>query len=149
MSVTFRKASERDLATVVALLADDCLGHERESPDDMAAYNAAFAEIAADPNNILLVGEIRCRIVATYQLTIIPNFSVGATKRAQIEGVRVASDMRGQGFGAALIRDAEARARAAGAGLLQLTMNATREDTRRFYVANGFDPSHTGFKKTF
>lgn len=143
----FREAGEGDLAAVVALLADDRLGRARETPEEPARYDVAFAEIVADPNNSLIVGEDGGRIVATYQLTIIPNISASATKRAQIEGVRVASDLRGQGLGAALLRDAETRARAAGAGLLQLTMNATREESRRFYVANGFDPSHTGFKK--
>lgn len=147
MPVIFREANEADLAAVVALLADDRLGQGREHPGDMAPYRAAFAEIAADPNNVIIVGEDTGRVVATYQLTLIPNVSLRATKRAQIEGVRVAFDLRGRGIGRALIGDAEARARNAGATLVQLTMNSTRSDSRRFYVANGFEPSHTGFKK--
>jgi GNAT superfamily N-acetyltransferase len=147
MRVIFRDATEADLESVVALLAEDRLGQGRERPDDMAPYAAAFAQIAADPNNALVVGEIEGRIVATYQITLIPNVSLRATKRAQIEGVRVSADLRGQGVGAALISDAEARARAHGATLLQLTMNAERSDSHRFYVANGFAPSHVGFKK--
>ena len=46
-----------------------------------------------------------------------------------------------------MLTDAEARARAAGASLLQLTMNRGREDSYRFYEANGFAPTHIGFKK--
>lgn len=148
MPVIFREATADDLAAVVALLADDMLGRGRERPDDLAPYRAAFEEIVADPNNAVIVGEADGRIVATYQITLIPNVSLGATKRAQIEGVRVSADLRGQGAGKALIRDAEGRARAAGATLLQLTMNAERTDSHRFYVANGFAPSHVGFKKT-
>jgi len=62
--------------------------------------------------------------------------------------VRVASGVRGQGVGALLISDAEARSRAAGAVLLQLTMNQSREDSRRFYEREGFVASHFGFKKS-
>jgi GNAT superfamily N-acetyltransferase len=61
--------------------------------------------------------------------------------------VRVAADMRGQGIGAALIADAEARARAAGCRLLQLTSNASRLRARKFYEELGFTPSHIGYKR--
>ena len=64
-----------------------------------------------------------------------------------IAHVRVAADRRGQGLGAALIADAEARARASGAVLLQFTTNAARTDAHRFYRRLGFTPSHIGFKK--
>jgi GNAT superfamily N-acetyltransferase len=95
----------------------------------------------------VIVGEAEGRLIACYQLTFIANLSLSATKRAQIEGVRVDTAMRGAGVGAAMLRDAEARARRAGAGLLQLTMNRTRASSHRFYEANGFEPSHIGFKK--
>ncbi len=47
----------------------------------------------------------------------------------------------------ALLADAEARARAAGCNLLQLTSNASREGALRFYEGLGFTPSHIGFKR--
>jgi GNAT superfamily N-acetyltransferase len=46
-----------------------------------------------------------------------------------------------------MFADAEARARAAGCRLMQLTMNATRTDARRFYERLGFTASHIGFKR--
>ncbi|MEK6215882.1 MAG: GNAT family N-acetyltransferase, partial [Boseongicola sp.] len=52
-----------------------------------------------------------------------------------------------EGVGAALVANAEARARKAGAVLLQLTMNQTRDDALRFYERAGFEASHFGFKK--
>jgi len=70
-----------------------------------------------------------------------------ATRRAQIESVRVAGHLRGQGIGHALIADAEARACAAGCRLMQLTMHASRADTHRFYETLGFAPSHIRFKR--
>jgi ribosomal protein S18 acetylase RimI-like enzyme len=70
-----------------------------------------------------------------------------AARRAQIESVRVATDSRSQGIGEAMFADAEARARAAGCALMQLTMNASRTEARRFYERIGFTPSHVGFKR--
>jgi len=63
-----------------------------------------------------------------------------AARRAQIESVKVASHVRGQTIGAAMIADAECRARAAECTLLQLTMDRSRERA-------GFTPSHVGFKR--
>lgn len=146
MTVVFREAVVADVPDIIALLADDVLGQGREQ-SDISLYEAAFQRLARDPNNIQIVGESEGRVLACYQLTIIPGLSLTAATRAQIEGVRVASQMRGKGAGAALIADAEARARAAGATLLQLTMNRTRLDSHRFYEANAFTPSHVGFKK--
>lgn len=146
MSVLFREAQAGDLSAIVSLLKDDVLGQGREQ-DDLAPYQSRFREITEDPNNMLIVGSLGERIVACYQLTLIPGFTLNAMRRAEIEGVRVASDLRGTGIGEKLIADAEARARAAGAGLLQLAMNRTRDQARRFYQQNGFEPSHIGFKK--
>jgi GNAT superfamily N-acetyltransferase len=146
--IRFRPARRDDLEAIVALLADDALGAARENTDDLAPYLIVFDEMAGDPNNLLIAGEADEEVVACYQLTIIPGISLGAKRRAQIEGVRVARRLRGQGHGRALIEDAEQRARSSGASLLQLTMNRTRKESAAFYASMGFDPSHTGFKKT-
>ena len=144
--IRFRKAVRADVPAVVALLSDDALGAAREGAD-LAAYAAAFDAMAAEAGNALIVGEDNGRIVATYQLTFISGLSLRASRRAQVESVRVAADLRGQGIGAAMFADAEARARAAGCRLMQLTMNAARRDARRFYEGLGFTPSHIGFKR--
>lgn len=93
------------------------------------------------------MAEIEARIVATYQLTFISGLSLTAARRAMIESVRVAADLRRQGIGAKLFRDAEVRARAAGCSLLQLTTNKTRKDAHRFYDRLGYVDSHVGYKK--
>lgn len=147
MSVHFRAATEADLPAVIALLADDALGQTRESgrPDD---YRAAFAAMQAEAGNHLIVGTSDAGdIIACYQLTLISGLSLSAARRAQIEGVRVAPGHRGGGIGAALLADAEGRARAGGARLMQLTSNAARTDARRFYERAGYAASHIGFKK--
>lgn len=146
MSVSFRHATRDDVAAVLALLRDDALGAQREGASE-DTYLVAFEAMRAEGGNHLIVGELDGRVVATYQLTFISGLSLRATRRAQIESVRVASGLRGQGIGEAMLADAEARARAAGCGLVQLTMNAGRDDARRFYERNGFVASHVGFKK--
>ena len=142
----WRAARREDLAAIVALLADDTLGAGRESAD-LTRYLAAFDRIVTEGGNAVIVGEDAGVVVATYQLTLIHGLSLAAATRAQIEGVRVRADRRGQGLGGALLADAEARARAGGATLMQLTSNAQRLAARRFYERHGFTASHTGFKR--
>ena len=146
MNVTFREARREDVADIIRLLADDMLGRDREVAE-LAHYEAVFDVISDDANNTVVVGVHEGTVVACYQLTLIPGLSLSASTRAQIEGVRVEANLRGSGIGARLIADAEARARQSGATLLQLTMNKTRDATHRFYEAQGFVPSHIGFKK--
>ena len=146
MEVSFRLARRDDVPAIVALLTDDVLGRGRER-DDLSVYQAAFDAIAEESGNSVIVGEAGGRVIATYQITLISNLSLGANRRAQIEAVRVADDFRGQGVGALLFADAEARARAGGATLMQLTSNASRERSHGFYLGLGFVASHVGFKK--
>lgn len=146
MSLTIRAATRADVPSVVALLRDDILGQDREV-QALGAYYAAFDAMQREGSNTLYVGELDTQIVATYQLTFISGLSLTAARRAMIESVRVAAGLRGQGIGAKLFRDAEARARAAGCSLLQLTTNKTRKYAHRFYDRLGFVDSHVGYKK--
>lgn len=143
----FRHAARPDIPSVIALLTDDMLGRDREITDP-AAYLVAFDAMQAEAANHLIVGTIDAEIVACYQITFISGLSLSAARRAQIEGVRVSAAHRGRGIGAALIRDAETRARAAGCGLLQFTTNRARRDAHRFYDRLGFTASHIGYKKS-
>jgi len=142
----WRPATRDDVSAVVALLADDALGAARETAD-LSPYLAAFKAMQAEGNNTLVVGEQAGRVIATYQLTLISGLSLKASRRAQVESVRVAGDLRGRGLGAALMADAEARAKAAGCGLIQLTTNRDRARAHAFYARHGYVASHLGFKK--
>lgn len=145
--IRFREAKREDVPEIVGLLVDDVLGKTREL-SDMAAYYDAFDAMRSEGGNTLIVGEsAEGALVATYQLTFISGLSLAAARRAQVESVRVASHMRGQGIGEAMFADAEKRAREAGCSLMQLTMNASRTDSHRFYERLGFQPTHTGFKR--
>ncbi|WP_028716840.1 GNAT family N-acetyltransferase [Paracoccus sp. J39] len=145
-AVAFREARCNEVPAVLALLRDDMLGQAREG-DELGPYLAAWEAMQKEPGNQLIVGVIGDEVVACYQITVISGLSLSAARRAQIEGVRVRPDLRGRRVGEALIRDAEARARAAGCRLLQFTTNRSRADAHRFYDRLGFTPSHIGYKK--
>jgi ribosomal protein S18 acetylase RimI-like enzyme len=146
--VTFRQATEADLPFIVSLLADDVFGQARNPKFETVAdtYRAAFRAIEADANNSLHVAVFKDRIAGCYQLTVIPGLSHAGSVRAQIEGVRIAGDVRGRGLGEAMMQNAIALARARGCNLLQLTTDLRRERAHRFYERLGFKASHHGMK---
>ena len=143
-----RPATRADLPAVIRMLADDPLGATRERFEDPlpAAYETAFAAMARQEGNQLLVAIVDGEVAGCLQLTFIPGLSRLGMTRAQIEGVRVSADRRGAGIGRALFEDAIARARTAGCGLVQLTTDKARPDARAFYDSLGFEASHTGMK---
>ncbi|CAL9532615.1 Aminoalkylphosphonate N-acetyltransferase [Streptomyces sp. enrichment culture] len=141
-----RAAISDDVPAIVAMLADDPLGAQRESPDDLGPYLAALERLSADPNQRVLVAVRQGRVVGTLQLTIIPGLSRRGATRSIIEGVRIHADERGSGLGTQLIEWAIDASREQGCQLVQLTSDRTRTDAHRFYERLGFTASHTGFK---
>jgi GNAT superfamily N-acetyltransferase len=141
-----RPAAAGDVPAIVAMLADDPLGAQRESPDDLTPYLTALERLSADPNQHLVVAVREGRVVGTLQLTIIPGLSRRGATRSIIEGVRVHADERGSGMGTQLIEWAIDESRRQGCQLVQLTSDKTRTDAHSFYERLGFTASHTGFK---
>ena len=140
-----REAVAADVEDIVRLLADDGLGRGREEPGD-PVYARAFAAMSAQPGNLYLVAEDGGEIVGCLQLTLIHGLSRLGASRAQIEGVRVRADRRGERIGEALFEAAFARARERGCTLVQLTTDRARDDALRFYERLGFVASHWGMK---
>ena len=143
-----RTAERSDIPAIVDLLAEDPLGAQRESPGDPPdpAYLAAFEAMTAQGGNQVLVAVEDDRVIGCLQLTLIAGLSRRGMLRAQIEAVRVAEARRSAGLGEALFRDAIARAKSAGCGLVQLTSDKSRPDAHRFYDRLGFVASHEGYK---
>ncbi|MGX1910902.1 N-acetyltransferase family protein [Streptomyces phaeochromogenes] len=141
-----RPAVPDDVPAIVAMLADDSLGAQRESPDDLSPYLAALERLRNDPNQHLVVAVREGRVVGTLQLTIVPGLSRKGATRSTIEGVRVHADERGSGLGTRFIEWAIDRSRSEGCQLVQLTSDVSRTDARRFYERLGFTASHVGFK---
>jgi GNAT superfamily N-acetyltransferase len=141
-----RPATIDDVPAIVAMLADDPLGATREGDPGDLGYQMAFLEIAADPQQKLVVGVLGAEVVATLQLTIIPGLSRKGSKRALIEAVRVRSDQRGAGLGRRIIGWAIDEARSNNCVVVQLTSDRSRVDAHRFYESLGFESSHLGMK---
>jgi GNAT superfamily N-acetyltransferase len=145
MSLSFRTARREDVPAIVALLVDDPISASRDTVPGLD-YDVAFAAIDADPRNELIVVEADGVIVGTMQLTFIPGLSRRGAERAQVEGVRVASQYRSQGIGRKMMDWAAERARERGCALVQLTSDKARTDAHRFYSSLGYEASHEGFK---
>jgi GNAT superfamily N-acetyltransferase len=141
-----RPATTNDVSAIVDMLADDPLGAQRESPDDLAPYLAALERLSCDPNQHLVVATRKDRVVGTLQLTVVPGLSRRGATRSIIEGVRVHADERGSGLGSRLIEWAIEESRRQNCQLVQLTSDNTRTDAHRFYERLGFTASHVGFK---
>jgi GNAT superfamily N-acetyltransferase len=141
-----RAAVAEDIPAIVGMLADDPLGAQRESPDDLTPYLTALERLSADPNQRLVVAVRDGRVVGTLQLTIVPGLSRRGATRSIIEGVRVHADERGSGLGTRFIEWAIEESRRENCQLVQLTSDNTRTDAHRFYERLGFVASHVGFK---
>lgn len=144
----FRFATRQDVAELVAMLADDELGQQRErnvSPLP-AAYTDAFAAIESDPNNELVVALLGESIVGMLQLTFIPYLTYQGGWRCLIEGVRIKREFRGHSLGKQMFEWAIERARERACHMVQLTTDKSRPDALRFYEALGFKASHEGMK---
>lgn len=147
-TIIFRTALLTDLPSIVALLADDELGSQRESLSPVLGegYLTAFKAIEADPNQRLIVvvdGEI---IVGTMQLSFIPSISRMGAWRGQVEGVRIARPLRHSGLGLQMLKWALAEFKSRGCKVIQLTTDKSRSDAHRFYEKLGFVASHEGYK---
>ncbi|SFH01609.1 Ribosomal protein S18 acetylase RimI [Algoriphagus hitonicola] len=147
----FRKATRKDVAIIVEMLADDELGKTRENFQIPlpAEYLAAFVKINADPNQELIVVEDEnAEVIGTLQLSFIQYLTYQGGIRAQIEAVRIKKDRRGIGIGKAMFEWAINRAKERNAHLLQLTTDKKRPEAIKFYESLGFNPSHEGMKIT-
>jgi len=122
--LNFRPATASDLSAIVAMLADDELGRQREdsSVPLNRKYLDSFAAIDSDPN-------------------------LGMW-RGQIESVRIAAGHRGEGLGRKMFEWAISECRSRGCGLVQLTSDKSRVDAYKFYESLGFKASHEGMKLT-
>ncbi len=146
--LVIREARRADLPAIVALFAADAVGGHGDTTDPAAlpGYLEAFDRIAASPADRLFVGLLDGEVVGTFQVTLTPMMVGRGRLVLTIEGVQTRADRRGRGIGAAMMREAVAIARAAGADMVQLSSNAARTEAHRFYERLGFNKSHAAFK---
>lgn len=148
----FRKATEKDIARIVEMIADDELGQKREKFQKPLPieYLNAFNKITSDENQELIVVEDQnSEIVGTFQLSFIQYLTYQGGIRAQIEAVRIKKDKRGQGIGKTMFEWAIKRAKDRKAHIIQLTTDKKRPEAIEFYEGLGFKSSHEGMKLHF
>jgi len=144
-----RLAKKADVPMIIALIANDKLGQLREDYRNPLPnpYYDAFENIAADPNQELVVMETENgQIIGTLQLSFIPYLTYQGGIRAQIEAVRVDKAFRGKGIGQQLFEWAIQRAKEKKAHVVQLTTDKKRPEALKFYEKLGFVASHEGMK---
>jgi ribosomal protein S18 acetylase RimI-like enzyme len=141
MDIQIRLATESDLDAIVGLLERDSFNY---SPKPRTEWAHAFEEVAAHPDNEIIVATLGDEVVGTLQLTFIPGLNFHW--RAQVEAVRVREDLRNLRIGSRLMEWVISRARARQCSLVQLTTNVARKDAQRFYQRLGFKPTHIGMK---
>lgn len=150
-ALTFRDATPDDIPVILQLgHAGDARGPDTPPLDNATLsdlrYRAAFDEMAANPNDRLVVAERDGEVVGTLQITIVLGLARFGMKRAMLENVHIRADQRGNGLGTEMVLWAIERSREAGCGMVQLTSNKVRLDAHRFYRKLGFQMSHEGFK---
>jgi GNAT superfamily N-acetyltransferase len=150
VEVCVREANAKDVASIVALLADDDLGRSRETVTSPVhdSYVCAFEEMQSHPGITELVAASETGVVGCLQLSILPGLARCGSRRALIEAVRVASHCRNRGIGQLLVSAAVDRARAADCAFVWVTSDRRRVDAHRFYARLGFVASHEGMKLT-
>ncbi|GAB3799338.1 GNAT family N-acetyltransferase [Virgibacillus kimchii] len=146
--IRFRMAAEKDLDSIVAMLADDVLGSKRERYEHPLpnSYLKAFKDISSDPNNELVVACDGNKVIGVQQITFTPYITHQGGWRATIEGVRTAASVRGKGVGTQLIKWAIQRSKERGCHLVQLTTDKNRPGALKFYERLGFKATHEGLK---
>ena len=145
-ALIIRKARAADVPALIPLLIEDAIRVLDEAPPDDPIYADAFAKIDADPNQLLLVGELDGALVATLQLTFLQYLMHRGRPIGLVEAVRVSRPLRNRKIGERLMEAAIDEAKRRGCARVQLTTNKKRFDAHRFYERLGFEASHQGMK---
>jgi GNAT superfamily N-acetyltransferase len=110
------------------------------------SYVAAYWAMQSMPFHRLIVAVDGERIIGTTQLMITPALLSRGSWRGQIEAVRIAANLRGQGKGQAFVDWAIEQRRSTGCVWVQLVSDSSRSAAHHFWRKLGFVSSHIGFK---
>lgn len=135
-----RNASLGDADDVAALLTE--LGYPCELADAAERIDA----ILGNDRQALVVARCGGRVCGLVALDFMYYLPLGTTT-CRITALVVTSQAQGRGLGRQLLREAERRARAAGAARLELTSGSQRTDAHAFYRACGYGDGTVRFIK--
>jgi ribosomal protein S18 acetylase RimI-like enzyme len=139
-SLLVRSASAQDAAGVAFLLG--VLGY----PCDRAEAVARLRAIEEEPDQKILVADRHGSLVGLLALDLMYYLPLGA-RTCRITALVVADTDQRRGVGRLLLREAELRARQAGAARIELTSATHRHEAHEFYRACGFGESALRFLK--
>ena len=135
-----RSASLMDSDDVAALLGE--LGY----PCEVAEAADRIAAVIGNDRQALVVARCDGRVCGLVALDFMYYLPLGTTT-CRITAMVVTRDAQGRGVGRQLLREAERRARAAGAARLELTSGSQRTDAHAFYRACGYGDGTVRFVK--
>jgi GNAT superfamily N-acetyltransferase len=139
-SLLVRPATEQDATGVAALL--DVLGY----PCERAEAANRLREVAEDPEQQVLVADRHGDLVGLLGLDVTYYLPLGALT-CRITALAVSDTEQRRGIGKMLLKEAEQRARAAGAARIELTSGMQRAEAHAFYRACGYEDSALRFLK--
>jgi GNAT superfamily N-acetyltransferase len=145
--LVIRSADGGDVPRLIELVEHGSLLERQEDPHDLGTYRAALAELQSADANDVLVAEWDGAVVGMCQLIVFRHFQRHGGRCAEVESLHVHPDFRGRGIGRQLLGAAVEAARRAGCYRIQLTSNQLRTDAHRFYLREGFEATHVGFKR--
>ena len=135
-----RPASIIDADDVATLLTQ--LGYPCDRPD--AAERIAL--ILDNDRQVLLVARHQGAVCGLVGLDFMYYLPLGTTT-CRVTALVVTPEAQGHGLGRQLLREAERRARAAGAARIELTSGSQRVDAHAFYKACGYSDGTLRFIK--
>jgi GNAT superfamily N-acetyltransferase len=141
MTIRVQSALPEDAAAVRELLRE--LGYPMPV-DDAARRLHRLAATGTDPVYLAFEGAVPLGLIALH-LAIYLHLDSPA---ARITALVVSKKARRSGVGACLVEYAEARAREAGCGEIELTTAAHRNDAHTFYRALGFAETSVRFRRS-
>ncbi len=136
MDIRLIKASElNDLLALYAHLhsADD-------PPPEAHVLLSVWQELLANPRYRYFGAYVGGQMVASCNLTVIPNLTRGCRPYGVIENVVTHAEHRQHGHGKAVLRHALAQAWSVGCYKVMLLTGRKDPATLRFYESAGFDP---------
>jgi len=135
-----RAAGAQDASGVARLL--EVMGY----PCDRNEAAARLRALEEEPDQQILVADRHGELVGLLALDLMYYLPLGA-HTCRITALVVADSEQRRGVGRMLLREAELRARQAGAARIELTSASHREDAHAFYKACGFGESALRFLK--
>jgi len=135
-----RRAGAEDAAGVAALL--ETLGYPCTREDAQARLQA----MAEDASQQLLLADWHGDLLGLLAIDLMYYLPLGAIT-CRITALSISAHARRQGLGRMLLREAEARAREAGAVRIELATASHREQAHAFYRACGYEETSLRFVK--